>query len=126
MPNNTKEIFYAIYCLMSLVILESSDQNVLVDVIHFCFEIQINLVTKSHDENQRKNHYCIHALIAAYFNLMSKLYGITGFSEHVNEVNRLKNFIKFYFLFFRLFIIVNFMHRIFSHLIHFVLYRKEI
>jgi hypothetical protein len=42
--------------------------------------------------SQRKlsgiNHHCIHALIAAYFNLMSKLNGITAFSHHVDEVRR--------------------------------------
>lgn len=34
----------------------------------------------------RTHHHCIHALIAAYFNLMSKLNGITAFSHHVDEV----------------------------------------
>ena len=34
----------------------------------------------------RINQHCIHALIAAYFNLMSKLNGITAFSNHVDEV----------------------------------------
>ncbi|CAF3755419.1 unnamed protein product [Adineta steineri] len=96
MDNNTKDIFHAIYCLMNLVTLEAGDKDVLVDVIHFCFEIQSTL-TKMSDSNsniqqipQRKlsriNHHSIHALIAAYFNLMSKLNGITTFSHHVDEV----------------------------------------
>ena len=42
MDNNNKEIFYSIYCLMCLVTLESGDQDALVDVIHFCFTIQVN------------------------------------------------------------------------------------
>ncbi len=102
MTNNTKEIFYVIYCLMNLVTLEAGDQDALVDVIHFCFEIQVNplnekqieiflqsAVIKITDDNQRQlSRYSIHALIAAYFNLMSKLYGITEFSDHVDEVNR--------------------------------------
>jgi hypothetical protein len=41
MDNNTKDIFHAIYCLMNLVTLEAGDKDVLVDVIHFCFEIQV-------------------------------------------------------------------------------------
>jgi hypothetical protein len=45
-----------------------------------------------HQTSQRKlsriNHHSIHALIAAYFNLMSKLNGITAFSHHVDEVRR--------------------------------------
>jgi hypothetical protein len=41
MDNNTKDIFHAIYCLMNLVTFESGDKDVLVDVIHFCFEIQV-------------------------------------------------------------------------------------
>jgi hypothetical protein len=41
MDNNTKDIFHAIYCLLNLVTLESGDKDVLVDVIHFCFEIQV-------------------------------------------------------------------------------------
>ncbi len=52
------------------------------------------------DDNQRQlSRYSIHALIAAYFNLMSKLYGITEFSDHVDEVNRPMNCIEFCFLF---------------------------
>jgi hypothetical protein len=43
-----------------------------------------------HQTSQRRlsrvNHRSIHALIAAYFNLMSKLNGITAFSHHVDEV----------------------------------------
>lgn len=44
MDNNTKEIFHAIYCLMNLVTLEAGDKDVLVDVIHFCFEIQVRRI----------------------------------------------------------------------------------
>lgn len=44
MDNNTKDIFNAIYCLMNLAILEANDQDILVDAIHFCFEIQVNLI----------------------------------------------------------------------------------
>jgi hypothetical protein len=46
MENNTKEIFYVIYSLMCLVTLEAGGQDILVDVIHFCFEIQVNLKNK--------------------------------------------------------------------------------
>ena len=42
MPNNTKQIFHAIYCLINLVTFEAGDQDALVDIIHFCFEIQVN------------------------------------------------------------------------------------
>ncbi|CAF3421322.1 unnamed protein product [Rotaria socialis] len=88
--NNTKKIFYAIYCLMNIVTLEANDPDVLVDVIHFCFEIQ-SVIIKMMDEDQRKlpktNYYGIHALIAAYFNLMSKLYDINQFSDHVDQVS---------------------------------------
>ena len=41
MDSNTKDIFHAIYCLMNLVTLEAGDKDVLVDIIHFCFEIQV-------------------------------------------------------------------------------------
>ncbi|CAF0850627.1 unnamed protein product [Adineta ricciae] len=97
MDNNTKDIFHAIYCLMNLVTLEGGDKDVLVDVIHFCFEIQStitkmsdsngNLNQTSHRKLSRANHYSIHALIAAYFNLMSKLNDIRSFSHHVDEVS---------------------------------------
>ena len=43
MDNNTKDIFHAIYYLMTIVTLEAGDKDVLVDIIHFCFEIQVNL-----------------------------------------------------------------------------------
>lgn len=46
MENNTKEIFYAIYSLMNLATLEASDQDALIDVLHFCFEIQVDLFIK--------------------------------------------------------------------------------
>ncbi|CAF4609094.1 unnamed protein product, partial [Rotaria sp. Silwood2] len=101
MDNNTKDIFHATYCLMNLVTLEAGDKDVLVDVIHFCFEIQ-SYITKMSDSNGnlhessqkrllRVNHNSIHALIAAYFNLMSKLNGIRAFSHHVDEVRTKKH-----------------------------------
>jgi hypothetical protein len=49
MDNNTKDIFYAIYCLICLVTLEANDQNSFVDVIHFCFAVQVNLKRKKND-----------------------------------------------------------------------------
>ncbi|CAM4871364.1 unnamed protein product [Rotaria socialis] len=98
MDNNTNDIFHAIYCLMNLVTLEAGDKDVLVDVIHFCFKIQCDLTKISdsngnlHQSSQRRlsktNDHSIHALIAAYFNLMSKLNGISAFSQHVNEIVR--------------------------------------
>lgn len=42
MENNTNDIFHATYCLMNIVTLEAGDKDVLVDIIHFCFEIQVN------------------------------------------------------------------------------------
>ncbi|CAF1327541.1 unnamed protein product [Rotaria sordida] len=88
--NNTKKNFYAIYCLMNLVTIEANDQDVLVDVIHFCLEVQ-SAIIKMMDEDQQKlskiNYHCIHALIAAYFNLISKLYDITSFSRYVDQVS---------------------------------------
>jgi hypothetical protein len=47
MTNNTKDIFYAIYCLMNLVTIEADDENVCVDVIHFCFEIQVKFSNRN-------------------------------------------------------------------------------
>jgi hypothetical protein len=49
-----------------------------------------------HQTSQRKlsriHHHIIHALIAAYFNVMSKLNGITAFSHHVDEVSQTSTF----------------------------------
>jgi hypothetical protein len=50
-----------------------------------------NINQTSQRRLSRINHHSIHALIAAYFNLMSKLNGITAFSDHVDEV-RTTNF----------------------------------
>lgn len=51
-----------------------------------------------HQASQRKiprvNNHSIHALIAAYFNLMSKLNGIQAFSHHVDEVRIKENLIR--------------------------------
>lgn len=33
------------------------------------------------------NHYSIHALIAAYFNIISKFYRMTAFSRHIDGVS---------------------------------------
>ena len=41
MDNNSKDIYHALYCLLNLVTLEAADKDVLVDVIHFCFEVQV-------------------------------------------------------------------------------------
>ena len=42
MENNSKDIYHALYCLLNLVTLEAGDKDVLVDVIHFCFEVQVS------------------------------------------------------------------------------------
>lgn len=82
MNNNTKEIFYAIYCLINLVTIEASDQDTLVDFIHFCLKIQTTII-----QSIQPISFCIHALIAAYFNLISQLYKMTEFTNHVDQVN---------------------------------------
>lgn len=55
--------------------------------------------TSLHQLSQRRlsrnHHHSIHALIAAYFNLMSKLNGITAFSRHVDEVRLIEQTIEF-------------------------------
>jgi hypothetical protein len=47
-----------------------------------------NINQTSQRKISRINQHSIHALIAAYFNLMSKLNGITTFSHHVDEVSK--------------------------------------
>ncbi|UJR09128.1 hypothetical protein I4U23_013375 [Adineta vaga] len=89
MDNNTKDIFYTIYCLMSLITFEDGDKDIIVDMIHFCVNIQTRIL-KTSDEDSIKlsttTCYCIHALIAAFFNLISKSYEITTFSQYVDDV----------------------------------------
>ncbi len=50
-----------------------------------------NINQTSQRKISRINQHSIHALIAAYFNLMSKLNGITTFSHHVDEVSKKQN-----------------------------------
>jgi hypothetical protein len=45
------------------------------------------MIDEDYKKLSRMNRYGIHALVAAYFNLISKLYGITDFSCHVDEVS---------------------------------------
>lgn len=122
MLDNTKEIFYAIYCLINLVTLEATDQDTLVDLIHFCLNIQL-----ATSQSISPVSFCMHALIAAYFNLVSKLYKIAEFSKHVDQVNfpkddhRLKTICSS-----RFFILVKNMHRIFFHRMPFVIYLNRI
>lgn len=98
MMNNTKEIFYAIYSLITIVTFEANDQDTLVDFIHFSLKIQVDpssyyssIFVYSFQSQIIQSiptiYYSIHALIAAYLNLMSKLYKITDFSNHVDQVN---------------------------------------
>lgn len=47
MENNTKEIFYAAYCLMTLVTLEDGEEGVRIDMIHFCLELQVSTASAS-------------------------------------------------------------------------------
>lgn len=42
MQNNTKEMFGDIYCVMILVTLESTSEDVLSEMVHFCIEVQVS------------------------------------------------------------------------------------
>ncbi|CAF1281862.1 unnamed protein product [Adineta ricciae] len=106
MDNNTKDIFYTIHCLMSLIIFEDDDKDILVDMIHFCIEIQKQILVTPKEESKQLSTttcYCIHALIAAFLNTLSKLYKVTTFSRYVDDFNLFKltfaiiQFIQLYF-----------------------------
>ncbi|CAF0745213.1 unnamed protein product [Didymodactylos carnosus] len=93
--NNNVDLFHAIYCLINLITLEAENKDVFVDFIHFCLEVQSTVIkiseTSSTTQGRRLstfNQNCIHALIAAYFNLISKLNDITQFYNYVDEVVR--------------------------------------
>ena len=50
------------------------------------FDINGSLNQISNRKLSQINQFSIHALIAAYFNLVSKLNGIRLFSNHIDEV----------------------------------------
>ena len=85
--NNRVDNFQGLYCTMALLCLELSDEEVLVEL--FCLalgiqELAINTALPI-------THKCaVHALVAAYLNLMSQLTAIPALIQHVTAVVKVR------------------------------------
>ncbi|XP_064624615.1 protein EFR3 homolog B-like isoform X2 [Lineus longissimus] len=84
MENNKKVDFEALYCTLALLCIETGSDEILPDLVKLALEIQ-QLATNNSDLTF--THQCImHAMVAAYLNLISQLTAIPALCQHVTKV----------------------------------------
>ncbi|XP_048831485.1 protein EFR3 homolog B-like isoform X1 [Brienomyrus brachyistius] len=90
--SSTRPHFEALYALLALISMELANEEVLVDLIRLTLALQ-DLVLANEDGLPVYNRCAIHALCAAYLNVISQLTTVPTFCQHVHEVieNRQKD-----------------------------------
>ncbi|CAE1178789.1 unnamed protein product [Acanthosepion pharaonis] len=84
METNHLDNFASLYCTMALILVEVGSNEILVDLCRLALDIQHMVCTTNHLPIMHK--CAIHALLAAYLNLLALLMAIPAFSDHVNQV----------------------------------------
>ncbi|CAH1255131.1 EFR3A [Branchiostoma lanceolatum] len=85
--DNSDENFHAIYCTMALLCVELGGEDVLVELLRLTLGLQ-EIACKPQEENDLSTpHICkLHAVLAAYLNLISQLTAIPALCQHVTQV----------------------------------------
>eukprot|EP00058_Branchiostoma_floridae_P000125 XP_002585613.1 hypothetical protein BRAFLDRAFT_111695 [Branchiostoma floridae] len=85
--DNSDENFHAIYCTMALLCVEMGGEDVLVELLRLTLGLQ-EIACKPQEENDLSTpHICkLHAVLAAYLNLISQLTAIPALCQHVTQV----------------------------------------
>uniref|UniRef100_A0A8D0CKM4 EFR3 homolog B n=1 Tax=Scleropages formosus TaxID=113540 RepID=A0A8D0CKM4_SCLFO len=83
--NSTQPHFEALYALLALLSMELANEEVVVDLIRLALALQ-DLALTNEETLPTYNRCAVHALSAAYLNLISQLTTVPTFCQHVNEV----------------------------------------
>uniref|UniRef100_A0A8C9TAC6 EFR3 homolog B n=2 Tax=Scleropages formosus TaxID=113540 RepID=A0A8C9TAC6_SCLFO len=84
--NSTQPHFEALYALLALLSMELANEEVVVDLIRLALALQ-DLALTNEETLPTYNRCAVHALSAAYLNLISQLTTVPTFCQHVNEVS---------------------------------------
>uniref|UniRef100_H3AV57 EFR3 homolog B n=1 Tax=Latimeria chalumnae TaxID=7897 RepID=H3AV57_LATCH len=83
--SNTQAHYEALYAMLALISMELANEEVVVDLIRLVLALQ-ELALVNEGNLPTFNRCAIHALSAAYLNLISQLTAVPAFCQHVHEV----------------------------------------
>ncbi|KAM4694157.1 protein EFR3 homolog B [Discoglossus pictus] len=84
-PSNMQAHFKALYGLLVMISVELANEDVVVDLIRLVLAVQ-ELALNNEDNLPAYNRCAMHALCAAYLNLISQLTTVPAFCQHIHEV----------------------------------------
>lgn len=84
-PFNVQSHYEALYALLVMVSIELANEDVVVDLIRLVLAVQ-DLALSNEDNLPAHNRCALHALCAAYLNLISQLTTVPAFCQHIHEV----------------------------------------
>ncbi|XP_036405374.1 protein EFR3 homolog B isoform X3 [Megalops cyprinoides] len=83
--NSAQPHFETLYALLALISMELANEEVVVDLIRLALALQ-DLALTNEDTLPVYNRCAVHALSAAYLNLICQLTTVPSFCQHVHEV----------------------------------------
>ncbi|XP_053565490.1 protein EFR3 homolog B isoform X2 [Bombina bombina] len=84
-PGNMQAHYTALYGLLVMISVELATEEVVVDLIRLVLAVQ-ELALNNEDNLPGYNRCSLHALCAAYLNLISQLTTVPAFCQHIHEV----------------------------------------
>nr|DBA25457.1 TPA: hypothetical protein GDO54_009838 [Pyxicephalus adspersus] len=84
-PSNLQAHYEALYALLVMISIELANEEVVVDLIRLVLAVQ-DLALSNEDNLPAYNRCALHALCAAYLNLISQLTTVPAFCQHIHEV----------------------------------------
>ncbi|XP_073418023.1 protein EFR3 homolog B isoform X2 [Dendrobates tinctorius] len=82
---NVQAHYEALYALLVMISIELANEEVVVDLIRLVLAVQ-DLAVNNEDNLPAYNRCALHALCAAYLNLISQLTTVPAFCQHIHEV----------------------------------------
>ncbi|XP_063298053.1 protein EFR3 homolog B isoform X1 [Pelobates fuscus] len=84
-PTNMQAHYEAIYGLLVMISIELANEDIVVDLIRLVLAIQ-DMALSNEDNLPPYSRCALHALCAAYLNLICQLTTVPAFCQHINEV----------------------------------------
>ncbi|XP_075057259.1 protein EFR3 homolog B isoform X3 [Mixophyes fleayi] len=84
-PTNVQSHYEAVYALLVMISIELANEEVVVDLIRLVLAVQ-DLALSNEDNLPAYSRCALHALCAAYLNLISQLTTVPAFCQHIHEV----------------------------------------
>lgn len=84
-PSNVQAHYEALYALLVMISIELANEEVVVDLVRLVLAVQ-DLALTNEDNLPGYNRCALHALCAAYLNLISQLTTVPAFCQYIHEV----------------------------------------